>query len=84
MRGRAAGAVHQAGSSIHGGRTRADTGRLQLESALWAGVRGHHLENVGGSASEDWTLCACALERASQLRREDSKLSDRPSGHSVQ
>lgn len=34
-------------------------GRLQLESALWAGVRGHHLENVGGSASEDWTLRLC-------------------------
>ena len=60
MRGRAAGAVHQAGSSIHGGRTRADTGRLQLESALWAGVRGHLLENVG-AAHQKTGHCALVL-----------------------
>lgn len=63
-----------------GGRTRADMGQLQLESVLWAGVRGHHMENVGDSASEAWTLCACALERASQLQRGDSELSGHPSG----
>lgn len=48
-------------------------GRLQLESVLWAGVRGHHMENMGDSASEAWTLAlvlwnehpSCNVETAS-------------------